>query len=275
MFTFASAANFKPAAEPTISKGPEPYKLIVVGDATIGKTTFAKRVATGNPIEDIASAKYQPTIGVSVTSPVTFETNKGKLAFSVWDTAGQEKFGGLRDGYFIAGEAAILCYDASKPQGFNGVTMWHRDVTRVCSTIPIAIVGLRFNECLEGAGVDAQIVADFLQKKGGVCKSFTVSTKDSIGLDAPFVWLLQQLTQQDDLALAVEDAQEEDSKKSETEEKTSTTDDKKEVEVEKKEEKADEGEQKREAADEGRIDLSPLEAAVKEVKEELEKEKEA
>ena len=25
----------------------------------------------------------------------------GKVVFNVWDTAGQEKFGGLRDGYYI------------------------------------------------------------------------------------------------------------------------------------------------------------------------------
>lgn len=31
--------------------------------------------------------------------PLTFHTNYGPIIFRVWDTAGQEKFGGLRDGY--------------------------------------------------------------------------------------------------------------------------------------------------------------------------------
>jgi GTPase SAR1 family protein len=31
--------------------------------------------------------------------PLDFMTNRGKLRFFCWDTAGQEKFGGLRDGY--------------------------------------------------------------------------------------------------------------------------------------------------------------------------------
>ena len=30
-----------------------------------------------------------------------FHTNRGAIRFNVWDTAGQEKFGGLRDGYYI------------------------------------------------------------------------------------------------------------------------------------------------------------------------------
>lgn len=28
-----------------------------------------------------------------------FMTDKGRIVFNVWDTAGQEKFAGLRDGY--------------------------------------------------------------------------------------------------------------------------------------------------------------------------------
>lgn len=38
------------------------------------------------------------TIGVEV-HPLDFFTNFGKIRFYCWDTAGQEKFGGLRDGY--------------------------------------------------------------------------------------------------------------------------------------------------------------------------------
>lgn len=34
-----------------------------------------------------------------------FHTNRGPIKFNVWDTAGQEKFGGLRDGYYIQGRA--------------------------------------------------------------------------------------------------------------------------------------------------------------------------
>ena len=30
-----------------------------------------------------------------------FHTTRGAIRFNVWDTAGQEKFGGLRDGYYI------------------------------------------------------------------------------------------------------------------------------------------------------------------------------
>jgi GTP-binding nuclear protein Ran len=41
----------------------------------------------------------EATLGVEVHTFKT-ETKKGqKIVFNLWDTAGQEKFGGLRDGY--------------------------------------------------------------------------------------------------------------------------------------------------------------------------------
>jgi len=32
---------------------------------------------------------------------MTFYTNHGPIKLNVWDTAGQEKLSGLRDGYYI------------------------------------------------------------------------------------------------------------------------------------------------------------------------------
>lgn len=42
--------------------------------------------------------RHIATLGVEV-HPLSFHTNFGAIVFNTWDTAGQEKFGGLRDGY--------------------------------------------------------------------------------------------------------------------------------------------------------------------------------
>lgn len=54
----------------------------------LGKTTFVKRHLTGE-----FEKKYEATVGVNV-HPLSFYTNFGHIIFNVWDTAGQEKFGG-------------------------------------------------------------------------------------------------------------------------------------------------------------------------------------
>jgi len=71
------------------------FKCVLVGDGGTGKTTFVKRHLTGE-----FEKKYVATLGVEV-HPLVFYTTRGVIRFNVWDTAGQEKFGGLRDGYYI------------------------------------------------------------------------------------------------------------------------------------------------------------------------------
>lgn len=69
------------------------------------------------------------TIGVEV-HPLDFTTNRGKLRFYCWDTAGQEKFGGLRDGYYIHGQCAIIMFDVTSRLTYKNVPTWHRDLCR-------------------------------------------------------------------------------------------------------------------------------------------------
>merc|ERR1712051_697130 len=99
------------------------FKLVLVGDGGVGKTTFVKRHLTGE-----FEKKYVATLGVEV-HPLVFHTNRGPLRFNVWDTAGQEKFGGLRDGYYIQGQCAIVMFDVTSRVTYKNVPNWHRDLT--------------------------------------------------------------------------------------------------------------------------------------------------
>ena len=87
-----------PAPVPTVTEMPKTdtlpeFKLVFVGDGGVGKTTFVKRHITGE-----FERRYIATVGVEV-HPMVFYTNHGAIRFNVWDTAGQEKLSGLRDGY--------------------------------------------------------------------------------------------------------------------------------------------------------------------------------
>jgi len=111
------------------------FKVLLVGDGGVGKTTFVKRHKTGE-----FEKKYIATMGVEV-HPIPFNTNLGPVIFNCWDTAGQEKLGGLRDGYYIGGQAAIIMFDCTSRVSYKSVPHWHKDLVRVCETIPIVLCG--------------------------------------------------------------------------------------------------------------------------------------
>ena len=88
----------------------------------------------------VAHHHHTATLGVEV-HPLSFSTNYGTIVFNVWDTAGQEKFGGLRDGYYIQGQCGIIMFDVTARITYKNVPNWHRDLERVCENIPIVLCG--------------------------------------------------------------------------------------------------------------------------------------
>lgn len=163
------------------AEAPE-FKLILVGDGGVGKTTFVKRHLTGE-----FEKKYVATLGVEVR-PLVFHTNRGPIKFNVWDTAGQEKFGGLRDGYYIQGQCAIIMFDVTSRITYKNVPYWHRDLTRVCENIPIVLTGNKVE--IKDRKVKAKQIT-FHRKKN--LQYYDISAKSNYNFEKPFLWLARKL----------------------------------------------------------------------------------
>lgn len=163
------------------------YKIIIVGDGGVGKTSLIRRHLTGQFEE-----KYIATLGVEV-HPLRFETNYGQICFNIWDCAGQEKFGGLRDGYYIQAHAAIVMYDVSQPETFKNIDNWIVNIRRVCPDIPIVVVGNKVDAC--GFGGLRELVWD------KQIQHYYVSSKSNYNYAEPFKYLAQVLMARNDLQL--------------------------------------------------------------------------
>ncbi|XP_026377802.1 GTP-binding nuclear protein Ran-3-like [Papaver somniferum] len=170
------------------------FKLVIVGDTTkqcdggTGKTTFVKRHLTGE-----FDKKYEPTIGVEV-HPLDFHTNVGPIRYYCWDTADQEKFGGLRatamdeDGYYIHGQCAIIMFDVTARMTYKNVPTWHRDLCRVCENIPIVLGGNKVD--VKNRQVKAKQVT-FHRKKN--MQYYEICAKSNYNFEKPFLYLARKL----------------------------------------------------------------------------------
>ncbi|KAG2385762.1 hypothetical protein C9374_002911 [Naegleria lovaniensis] len=149
-------------------------KLLLVGDGAVGKSLFVSRLRNiqFNTIE------YKPTMGVEVFD-LDFETiAHGPIRVSIWDTAGQEKFGGLRDGYYISGQCALIMYDMKYPQSLNSVPHWHRDISRVCANIPIAVCANKSDLMTNDNEVESMEQRAQMLCARKQMKRFTISAKE-------------------------------------------------------------------------------------------------
>ncbi|KAK2937827.1 hypothetical protein FoTM2_001045 [Fusarium oxysporum f. sp. vasinfectum] len=176
------------------------FKLVLVGDGGTGKTTFVKRHLTGE-----FEKKYMATLGVEV-HPLGFTTNFGQIQFDVWDTAGQEKFGGLRDGYYINGQCGIIMFDVTSRITYKNVPNWHRESTppmissnpqlivfqvissEFARTSPIVLCGNKVD--VKERKVKAKTIT-FHRKKN--LQYYDISAKSNYNFEKPFLWLARKL----------------------------------------------------------------------------------
>ena len=161
------------------------FKIILVGDGGVGKSSFVKKHRTGE-----FEKKYIATQGVDV-SCLTFNTNYGIVVFKVWDCAGQEKFGGLRDGYYLGADGAIVMFDLSDIHTYNNVNQWITDVRKKCCINPV-VCG---NKCdLSGKYFFTGI--DFKQLGVGY---YEISAKSNYNFEKPFLDLARRLMDRENL----------------------------------------------------------------------------
>ncbi|KAL8990372.1 MAG: hypothetical protein Q9177_000963 [Variospora cf. flavescens] len=172
----------KTMAEAAGAQSAPTFKLVLVGDGGTGKTTFVKRHLTGE-----FEKKYIATLGVEV-HPLAFTTNFGGIQFDVWDTAGQEKFGGLRDGYYINGQCGIIMFDVTSRITYKNVPNWHRDLVRVCEQVPIVLCGNKVD--VKERKVKAKTIT-FHRKKN--LQYYDISAKSNYNFEKPFLWLARKL----------------------------------------------------------------------------------
>lgn len=169
------------------------FKCVLLGDAPCGKSTFVRRHLTGQ-----FTTNYTPTLGVEV-HPLTFNTSHGHVRFNVWDTAGQEKFGGLRTGYYIQADCAILMFDLTKKETYQNLNKWYQDITNVCPNIPIVLVGNKFD--LKNQEVAPEEITFHREHN---LQYYSISAKSNYHFEKPFIWLARNLTHQPHLQFVEE-----------------------------------------------------------------------
>ncbi len=116
------------------------FKVIVVGDPAIGKTSLIKKY-----VKHQFEGEYLPTVGVSISKePVSLEVGGKKLKINLmlWDLAGQPQFHLLHKVYFNGADGIILGFDLTRTHTYENVKNWHGELVKNGLTAkPMILVG--------------------------------------------------------------------------------------------------------------------------------------
>jgi small GTP-binding protein len=130
------------------------FKLSVLGDASVGKTSLIRHFCDGYFKES-----YLATLGVSfLRKEIITKTGSGKnerVILQIWDLGGQALFTGLRQNYIKGSQGALVLFDITHKPSLVHVESWVDEFYAAIpkekwSNTPVVVVGnkidLEFDE---------------------------------------------------------------------------------------------------------------------------------
>ncbi|XP_078512360.1 ras-related protein Rab-38 [Lissotriton helveticus] len=158
------------------------YKILVIGDLGVGKTSIIKRYVHQN-----FSPHYRATIGVDFALKVLNWNPETVVRLQLWDIAGQERFGNMTRVYYREAVGAFIVFDVTRPATFEAVLKWKEDLDSKLTHsngTPISTV-LLANKCDQRKDVliNNGIKMDQYCKENGFVGWFETSAKDNINID--------------------------------------------------------------------------------------------
>lgn len=119
-----------------MSKQPDyNFKILLLGDAAVGKTSLVQRF-----IHDKFDSSYLMTIGMEPSEKHVDLKNGTRVALSIWDLAGQERFRFIRHTFYKGAKAALIVFDLTRSATLKSVQKWNKEVTDNCGSDVVRIL---------------------------------------------------------------------------------------------------------------------------------------
>lgn len=120
------------------------YKVVILGDVYVGKTSILKNLQKPAEKDD---ESYDPTIGFAFSQKTICLENNKFVNLQIWDTSGQDVYRDLMSIYYRDSHAAILVFDYSNKESLNSLNYWLKELDDRINTddIVIKIAGNKFD----------------------------------------------------------------------------------------------------------------------------------
>ncbi len=165
------------------------FKITVIGDGRVGKTSLIKKFTKGSFQED-----YIKTMGAQF-SVYDKKIDGDKIKLFFWDIAGQDDFHFLHSSFFKDSKAAIIVYSLEENEfgktSFKHILDWYKDILNYCGKIPIVIFANKV-DLIDERSLDNANIAE-LVKEHKFLDYFITSAKTGQGVIDAFNAIIKNL----------------------------------------------------------------------------------
>jgi small GTP-binding protein len=160
------------------------FKIVLIGDAGVGKTSIVRRYTDG-----IFTSAGIPTIGVDFCIK-TLQIGSSAVKLQIWDTAGQERFRTITQSYYRSADAIVLVYDIGASLTFRNLPEWLAEVERYAgNSVHRILIGNKIDR--PDREIENAMGKQFADENG--MPFLETSAKNSENIDALFLQLAKTL----------------------------------------------------------------------------------
>lgn len=138
------------------SKQGHAWKVVMVGDSYVGKTSILKTYC---------DASHQ---SISGTGHVEIKVirNGRSIRLSIYDTGGQDRFRSMTNSYYRDAKGCIVCFDVRKSESFYSLDRWLQDLQDyACDNIACVLVATRCDSSYRAREISEEDALAFAHKR--------------------------------------------------------------------------------------------------------------
>ena len=159
------------------------FKVILIGDGSVGKTSLIKRYVFNEFLTD-----YKATIGSNLyVKDVKYDDKDVKL--TIWDIAGQQKWEIMRPVYYRGAHGVLAVYDVTNEESYkNLLSKWHNELKILKKPFQTIVIGNKIDLGDKKFAKDEE-----LREKYDFIAHLKTSAKEGDNVEAAFKALVEKL----------------------------------------------------------------------------------
>jgi Ras-related protein Rab-11A len=160
----------------TDEKTVESYKIVLIGESGVGKTSLISQLMDPSFQHD-----QQSTTGGTFSTKTVVCDNNRTLKLEIWDTAGQERYRSLTTMFYKDANAAVLVYDITRKDSFEQLKeYWTKQVKENSPSDTILAICGNKSDLVEKEDVNEGTARQFAQSLGAIFVSTSAKSIEQV-----------------------------------------------------------------------------------------------
>ena len=166
------------------------FKVLLLGSAAVGKTSLVQRF-----VHDRFDSSYLMTIGMEPSEKHVDLKDGTRVALSIWDLAGQDRFRFIRPTFYKGAKAALLVFDLTRSTTLKDIRKWDKEFLDNCGSKVVKVLVGNKDDLKKEKSISKQECED-MNTKTKSKMYFTTSALSGKHVDEAFLKIAELLVQQ-------------------------------------------------------------------------------